>query len=571
MPENITHVAVFGDSLTDSGELYFAFYDLAYQEAYAIIVEGLGPTPTTAELALADQLAQAFAAELPPAAQDEAYQAAFALLLAGLGPNPSAEELAAADALANIAAQQQTQAQFESQQLGPFFGATNEVTSAVYADELVPYEVVNYAVGGGTIIGPRWSFGQDAGFDSSFDGQFERYLDDRGGQAPNNSGAVLFLGGQDLTLGPGRAYADTGDLNVLQSEGDLKIAEMIEKLENDAQDLVDANFSTVFLVTQNPFFFYPKYDFATQAESDVAEGLILDYNAQIQQLSDDLNAGGIHTEVIDMYAVSVAITEDPTSIGIIDDRRAFIKPGNNTFDTDQVSFYDPVHPAEAIQQAWGAYIIHIVNGGESQLLTTGDDDYRDGGQGTAIFGLSGDDTLDGWRGSDIILGGTGNDSIEGDRGADILSGGQGNDILRGQIDDDILNGGQGDDEVFGNAGNDVLIDDLGADLNSGGNGDDIFVFYDAVLLGGTQTTDTIRGGDGNDSLYLVLDEAGYADFIGGDEAGVIASRGLDIRAVETIVAINGRDGVEAELGGFDWFTTADHVGLIAAPAPDFDL
>jgi Ca2+-binding RTX toxin-like protein len=68
----------------------------------------------------------------------------------------------------------------------------------------------------------------------------------------------------------------------------------------------------------------------------------------------------------------------------------------------------------------------------SLVGTEADDELKDGGGSTSIFGFGGNDRLFGNGGDDIIYGGAGDDFLRGDAGNDRLVGGSGADTLRGQ-------------------------------------------------------------------------------------------------------------------------------------------
>jgi len=106
----------------------------------------------------------------------------------------------------------------------------------------------------------------------------------------------------------------------------------------------------------------------------------------------------------------------------------------------------------------------------------------------------------------------GNDRITGGDGPNVIDGLGGNDVLIGGGGDDTLRGGEGNDTLFAGPGNDLL---------EGGNGDDILAAdtngRDVPLFNGAQVVDTdgnagqgyqvtggdiMRGGDGNDTLYV---------------------------------------------------------------------
>jgi Ca2+-binding RTX toxin-like protein len=158
------------------------------------------------------------------------------------------------------------------------------------------------------------------------------------------------------------------------------------------------------------------------------------------------------------------------------------------------------------------------------ILTNGNDNVRTHayGQGGSLYGLGGDDELDG--GGILIDGGDGNDTIHTNRGSATLIGGNGDDLIfvysAGTVD-----GGAGTDTVsyregsspqygvvidlatgtisnqttlisienaFGGQANDILIGTAGANVLSGWLGDD-------TLRGGAGAN-SLSGGAGNDVL-----------------------------------------------------------------------
>ena len=208
--------------------------------------------------------------------------------------------------------------------------------------------------------------------------------------------------------------------------------------------------------------------------------------------------------------------------------------------------------------------------------------YDDRLTGHRLYGLGGDDMLNGgagWddlyggSGADVLNGGAGDDDLEGDDGADTLDGGGGRDDLYGGPGADTLDGGDGHDAAFysdspagvtidlsapdadgygrgagGDAegdrlknierlhgsnhadrlagdGNDNWLYGLGgADTLTGGpGGDDLY---------GGPGADTLDGGDGNDKAFYsgsragvaidlsaAPDAEGYVRAIGGDARG----------------------------------------------------
>lgn len=174
--------------------------------------------------------------------------------------------------------------------------------------------------------------------------------------------------------------------------------------------------------------------------------------------------------------------------------------------------------------------------------------------GNRIWGLGGNDLLDGRNGDDILWGGGGNDTVKPWAGNDIAYGGDGIDTLSyenytaavnidlrsgvtgwntndifpnvdfenatGTAYDDFIYGSTGPNLLIGYAGQDSINGDDGSDTIYGGAGDDALnggndndTIYgeggnDAinggtnndVLYGGTGM-DTLQGGDGSDYIY----------------------------------------------------------------------
>ena len=129
------------------------------------------------------------------------------------------------------------------------------------------------------------------------------------------------------------------------------------------------------------------------------------------------------------------------------------------------------------------------------------------GADCTIKGTPGDDVLEGTPGDDVICGGGGADTIKG------LGG---NDTLRGEGEPDKLVGGEGDDTLDGGTSSRDAVDYSGspAGVNASltentatGDGSDTLLGiesltgskYDDTLIG-SEATNTINGGGGNDGL-----------------------------------------------------------------------
>ena len=135
-----------------------------------------------------------------------------------------------------------------------------------------------------------------------------------------------------------------------------------------------------------------------------------------------------------------------------------------------------------------------------------------------VFGLAGNDLIQGSVKRDDLYGGDGRDALYGGDEADNLYGGEGNDTLYG---------GEGKDKLFGNSGIDTLYGDAGEDILRGGGEDD-------TLYGGAGN-DTLSGGDGADTFSYASEEFGadiIEDFEDGTDKLDFEGSGLSLAELE---------------------------------------
>jgi Ca2+-binding RTX toxin-like protein len=163
-------------------------------------------------------------------------------------------------------------------------------------------------------------------------------------------------------------------------------------------------------------------------------------------------------------------------------------------------------------------------------------------------GGSGNDTLLGYGGNDSLSGNGGNDSVNGGAGLDNLSGGDGNDSMLGDAGVDELDGGAGNDTIDGGTDGDEIYGGLGVDSLLGGEGSDVLISSQYRYNYDDMSTNTLRGGAGNDDLEggaaadLLYGDAGSDDLRGG--AGNDTMDGGTEN--DTLYGANGADSI---LGG----------------------
>ncbi|KUJ80059.1 SGNH/GDSL hydrolase family protein [Ruegeria profundi] len=451
----------------------------------------------------------------------------------------------------------------------PEFGSERAITNAFthpeYTATLGGFEVENYAFAAARTIG-RDVLENIIDLETQID-NFER---NASAGVPKGSAGVILIGGNDLNSLVDQAEAQEGAtveelFSLLGSEVDAILAEIGQA----SARLTQAGVETVYLATLPPTGLFPEFDSLSMATQEFAGLLVDTFNEGLAALVQSQTTGGSDVRVLDFFAVTSALLEDPESFGIVADKLDLLIDGSS-FDSDQVLAWDMLHPAETVHQLWGAYSEFVFRGGNTVLLDDDASVFNSGSGPDGVFGLGGDDRINVGPGNDVVFGGTGNDIINGGIGNDIIQGGRDDDTVFGGPGDDILGGGAGNDVLVGGDGRDVITDGLGSDIVFGGASDDIFVFIEPSLIGGDETpsSDVFVGGSGQDTLYLVLDEAAYSEFVASsdDPSELLAQLGITVAGVESILAIEGRQSIATELSAFDWFLEADYWGVISAPS-----
>ncbi len=102
-------------------------------------------------------------------------------------------------------------------------------------------------------------------------------------------------------------------------------------------------------------------------------------------------------------------------------------------------------------------VITVIVGSDKNEILAGTDGVD------MLFGLGGQNAVNGNAGNDLLCGGNSSDTLNGAAGDDIIDGGNGNDTLAGANGDDILRGGSGDDVLTGGAGADHFSGAAGTD------------------------------------------------------------------------------------------------------------
>ena len=374
-------------------------------------------------------------------------------------------------------------------------------------------------------------------YDLNLSAQVDRFLDDCGDQDLSGHSASLLIGLNDYArFGPtsanpyvimqeaqaliGAVAAATLDAatTLLQAGvgqivlNTLPLAEFLPLLETQTEPL--KTLAPIAFATHNEII-------TAQAEALKAQGfdvVVVDVEKLSAEILEDPSTFGFLAPLED--SVLADMGGDPASLGYAD---------------EQVAFFDEVHPTAAGHGVMGIFHSESLTS-NIQFGSSGDDLLAGGQSDDLMFMSAGDDAAFLSRGDDVAFGGVGEDTLEGGPGDDLLSGGSGDDALVGGSGHDVLAGGRGDDTLEGGQGDDVFIGGLGSDIVIGGHGDDVFVFIEPDLLGGETGSDTDRfvGAQGDDHLFLVLTNETRASLEADMQSGVALNQAIQGIGVITV-------------------------------------
>lgn len=446
---------------------------------------------------------------------------------------------------------------------------TNGDVWTEYAEALLGVEGISYAIGGAEadgsqtlmeyidirnlsgllVVGP----GDPAlSYDINIDAQIERFLADNAGADLSDTGAWIFAGLNDYLNFILETEAPT-----LQ-EGTLLVEGVVQALLDQIQALALAGVGEIFISNLPDVNFLPYTATAPLPIKGLADFGIEYHNYLLELGIAALQDAGIEVTLIDLNSFSEEVIADPTSFGFVAPLEEYkvigLGPGFvpvfnsdlDGLDEDQFAFWDAVHGTTALHGVIASYksaaATHEVVEGSA-----GDDRLTGSGEADLIMASGGDDRVVAGGGDDIVLAGQGDDTVMAGEGDDIVMAGSGDDVVRAGGGNDVLAGGEGDDRLSGGDGNDLLIGGLGSDIASGGDGDDVFLFTDAVLIGGTAGTDHDRfdGGTGEDTLYLALAETSRetvesARALGASWEDALAEIDIELRDIESVVLLDSR-------------------------------
>lgn len=218
----------------------------------------------------------------------------------------------------------------------------------------------------------------------------------------------------------------------------------------------------------------------------------------------------------------------------------------------------------------------LAGGGGADLVMgeTGGDRLQGGGGADRIFGDYGIDRLDGGPGNDVLDGGSAPDYIDGGPGDDLIHGGTAHDWIWGGPGNDVIYTDRSGDEVKAGPGDDIVYTNNGSAMGpvDCGPGGDTLVIMPYDEPGGWSARDRIR-----DGMVVGCERIIEASPRVDPDAGVIYSapmdEGVTYRGTERSDKINGGHGDDRlyGLGGDDHLWADQFIDPVTAGYDARDL
>ena len=505
------HIVSFGDSLTDTRNVFNFFDSLGLPFPFQPVEEGFYDDGRFSNGPMwIEYFAEALALEAPTPSTELS-------ILAPEAPVPSPIT-------------------FDSE--------GNPIVSPFYNGNTVGASV-NFAFGGSSLTGGGPADGDDGPF--PIIGQtVEWFINDhqQAGEQIDDDTLITFYV-------PGIAdYDVTEDPVALVNQVVTTLTDLIEDLyANGARD---------FLISNLPD--YRRIPLSLSLPPEGVEGLSAVGNLHNTVLAESLAT--LQNELQDATIIPVDLHEaveeliaDPEAQGFSEVVQPYFPNFVGTANPDEFLWWDfGNHPTTATHALLADAALEAVN---SVIEGTSERDVLRGrGNDDLILARAGNDILKGRKGDDQLFGGDGNDQLKGGIGDDQLFGGDGNDQLKGGIGDDQLFGGDGNDHLRGGLGDDRLYGGEGNDHLKGGKGEDILVGVDPNQpFAGNNEIDWLAGNNGADQF--VLGDANQAYYNDGNDS----TQGLGDYALITGLSVVAGDTIQLHGKESDYVLGSSPLGL----------
>jgi len=300
---------------------------------------------------------------------------------------------------------------------------------------------------------------------------------------------------------------------------DLKVANVVASTEHAIDNLTSAGVQNIILFTLPDLGITPAAENSGVAQS--AHELTVANNAALMQMA----ASHPNVQVVDVFQLSEAISADPHTFGLTDLQVPWLNlPATGTqFAPNEVGFFDAIHPTFAAHGILAAFADAVLTSDHVQFLDGTQSVIHAQPGNNFIFAtpidpknlsLNDNYTIFGGSGTDLIFAGSGNVTVHGGSGTDLIAAGSGNANLYGGPGTDVLaTNSTGTNVLDGGPGQDaaLIVNRAGTNTLTGGHGNELFVLKENASLVNSDGTfnfkpQSISGGPGDTLLFIINDQ-----------------------------------------------------------------
>jgi phospholipase/lecithinase/hemolysin len=316
------------------------------------------------------------------------------------------------------------------------------------------------------------------------------------------------------------AIGDLTPAGIQNLISDLKVTDVVASINQAIGELTNAGVQKIILFTLPDLGQTPAAENSGAAQ--LAHELAVANNAALMQMA----ASHPNVQVVDVFQLSETVFADPHSFGLTADLNVtwldLLAAGSTQFAPNEVGFFDDIHPTFAASGIVAAFADAVLTSDHVQFLDgthsviqaqLGDNFIFATPINPTTPGLNDNYTIYGGSGNDVIFAGSGNVTVHGGSGTELIAAGSGNANLYGGGGTDVLaTNSTGTNVLVGGQGDNALIvNRAGTNTLTGGSGNELIVLKENASLFNLNNGTFNFGaqdivGNGHDTLQFIIND-----------------------------------------------------------------
>ncbi len=314
------------------------------------------------------------------------------------------------------------------------------------------------------------------------------------------------------------AIGDLTPAGIQKLLSDLKVTDVVASINQAIDNLTTAGVQKIILFTLPDLGQTPAAENSGAAQ--LAHELAVANNAALMQMA----ASHPNVQVVDVFQLSETVFADPHSFGLTADLKAtwldLLAAGSTQFAPNEVGFFDDIHPTFAAHGIVAAFADAVLTSDHVQFLDGTQSVIQAQPGNNFIFAtpinptnpsLNENYTISGGSGTDLIFAGSGDVSVHGGSGTELIAAGSGNANLYGGGGTDVLaTNSTGTNTLVGGQGDNALIvNRFGTNTLTGGSGNELIVLKENASLFNLNNGNfgaQVIVGNGHDTLRFIIND-----------------------------------------------------------------